>query len=202
MEHLIALIATTLLLVMIPGPNVALIVANSMQRGMRFGLVTVAGTTCGVALQLTVVVLGLANVLAVVAEGLFWLKWLGVAYLFYLSISTWRKPAENLMQHCSNQTPLPKLFTNGVLLALINPKTLLFNAAFLPQFVAPAGDHTKQLTIVAVVFLLVLAMGDAIWALFASFLRSYLLRFSHLRNKLSATFYMVAGVGLAAAREQ
>src|SRR5680860_204258 len=131
----ITLIGATSLLVAIPGPNVALIIANTLARGARFGAVTVLGTTIGVALQLAFVVLGLAALLEFAALAFAWLKWAGVAYLLYLGVLSWRQGVEDMQDTSASLKPLRRLFWQGLLLATINPKTLIFNAAFLPQFV-------------------------------------------------------------------
>lgn len=202
MENLIALAVATLALVMIPGPNVALIVANSLRRGTRFGLATVAGTTLGVGLQLLLVVFGLALLIEAVAGILNWIRWAGVAYLIWLGVRSWRDGVDDLADIRAENDTAATAFRRGVLLAAINPKTLIFNAAFLPQFVAAQGDPATQLVLTATVFLAVLALGDAVWAVFAGMLRPAMLRFGRLRNRLSGGFFLAAGAGLAATRDK
>ncbi len=81
------------MLVLLPGPNVALIVANSLSFGRRLGLVTVLGTTLGVALQLALVVFGIAAIIEMAANALAWIKCAGVIYLIWLGIRTWNEKA-------------------------------------------------------------------------------------------------------------
>lgn len=195
MENLTVLVVATLVLVAIPGPNVALIVANSLRSGLPAGLVTVFGTTLGVALQLALVVVGMAAIIEFAAAALSWVKWVGVAYLLWLGIQTWRQPADSLQ----SIEAVPAVFWRGCLIAAINPKTLIFNAAFLPQFVAPNAS-VGQVLVVAGVFLTVLLGGDLLWALFASSARPVLVRFTRLRHRLTGGFLIVAGVGLALSR--
>ena len=135
MQNLIALCIATAILVAIPGPNVALIVANSLRYGPREGARTVFGTTLGVALQLGLVVLGMAVVIEFAAVALTWIKWVGVVYLLYLGIRVWRQPAHDL----GHVEAAPAVFWRACLIAAMNPKTLLFNAAFLPQFLPPGA---------------------------------------------------------------
>lgn len=196
MTNLISLAIATGILVMIPGPNVALIVANSIRYGFRMGAMTVLGTTAGVALQMLAVVLGLAAIIELAADALIWVRWLGVAYLVYLGIRTWKEPADDL----SNVTAAPAMFWRGCMIAAINPKTLLFNAAFLPQFIATDGSAGMQLAVVAAVFLTVLLVGDMLWALTAGSARKLLSRYSSTRNRVTGGFLIVAGVGLALSR--
>lgn len=153
---LIALVAATAVLVAIPGPNVALIVASSLRSGFRASVATVLGTTVGVGLQLALVVFGLAALIAAAAEALQWIKWAGVAYLIYLGIHTWREPAGDP----DRIEATPAMFWRGCLVAVVNPKTLLFNAAFIPQFVGSETATIGDLAIVASVFLAVLFAGD------------------------------------------
>jgi threonine/homoserine/homoserine lactone efflux protein len=191
--NLLALIAATAVLVMIPGPNAALIVANTLRYGLRMGCVTVFGTTLGVAIQLGAVVLGLAAIVEIAADALTWIRWIGVAYLVYLGIRTWREPPSDL----TNVAAAPALFWRGCMIAAVNPKTLLFNAAFLPQFVVANGNVSQQLAVVAGVFLTVLLLGDIIWALGARSARALLDRSAGVRNRISGGFLVAAGVGLA-----
>jgi len=196
MSGLLPLIVATAILVMIPGPNVALIVANSLKYGFRMGIHTVLGTTVGVGLQLALVVLGLAAIVEFAAEALLWIKWVGVAYLVYLGIRTWREPADDL----SKIEAAPAMFWRGCLVAVLNPKTLLFNAAFIPQFIGAAEATAPQLAVVAAVFLAVLFGGDVFWAAFASSARRVLARYATMRNRLTGAFLTAAGVGLALSR--
>ena len=181
---------------MIPGPNVALIVANTLRYGLRMGCVTVFGTTLGVAIQPIAVVLGLAAIIDIAAEALIWIRWIGVAYLVYLGIRTWNEPAGNLLP----VTAAPTVFWRGCMIAAINPKTLLFNAAFLPQFVVENSNVNQQLTVVASVFLGVLLLGDLVWALGATAAQRFLHRFAAAKNRISGGFLVAAGVGLAFSR--
>ena len=196
MANLLALGVATAILVMIPGPNVALIVANSIRYGFWMGAMTALGITLGNALQLLAVVVGMAAIIELAAETLTWIRWAGVAYLVYLGIRTWSEPAEDL----SKVTAVPAMFWRGFVIAAVNPKTLLFIAAFLPQFVVENGDVNGQLSMVAAVFLFVLLVGDTIWALSAASARRLLDRYAGVRNRITGGFLVAAGMGLALAR--
>ena len=196
MDNLIALSIATLILVMIPGPNAALIAANSVRYGARMGAVTVLGTTLGVAIQLAVVLLGMAAIIKVAVDALTWIRWAGVVYLVWLGIRTWREPGADL----SNIIPAPAVFWRASMLATVNPKTLLFNAAFLPQFVANDGNATTQLAIIAAVFLAVLLLGDMLWVLLAGSVRKLFARQAAMRNKITGGALVLAGIGLALSR--
>ncbi len=198
MESIIALVAATIVLILIPGPNVALIVANSLRHGMRIGVITSLGTTVGIALQLLIVVFGMAAVIELAADTLTWIKWLGVVYLLYIGLRTWNEPASDLSDIKAQSRT--RAFWRGVILALINPKTLLFNAAFLPQFVGSSADASGQLLVLAGVFMTVIIIGDALWAVFAASARGWLGRFGRFHNRISGGFLLSAGIGLALSR--
>lgn len=197
MEYIIPLILATLVLVAIPGPNVALIIANSLRFGTRFGLYTVAGTTLGLGIQLLLVVIGIGSMLDYLAEMLSWIKWAGVVYLIYLAIRTWRMPVADLSGIRADSKMARDFFWRGVFIAAVNPKTLIFNAAFLPQFVAPEGNYLIQMALVALVFLTTVTLGDSLWAISASAARGYMLCVQHLTNRIGAVFFMAAGLALA-----
>jgi len=194
MDTLAALIVATSVLVIIPGPNMALIVANSLKHGFRMGAMTVLGTTVGVALQLALVIGGMAALVELAAETLTWIRWAGVIYLVWLGVRTWREPAADLAQI----EAAPQMFFRGCMLAAVNPKTLIFNAAFLPQFVSDGS--ASQFALVGTVFLGVIFLGDLLWAVFASSARKLLNQYSGWRNRITGAFLTAAGIGLALSR--
>jgi threonine/homoserine/homoserine lactone efflux protein len=196
MSNVVALIAATSFLVLIPGPNMALIIANSLRFGLKSGLVTTLGTTAGIAVQLFLVVVGMAALIEIAASALLWIKWLGAAYLLYLGIRTWQEPADDLGQ--IGPVSSSASFWRGFAMAVINPKTLLFNAAFLPQFVGSGA--AGELYFLSAVFLVVIAAGDAMWAIFAASARGWLQKFGAFRNRLTGGFLVGAGVSLALSR--
>jgi threonine/homoserine/homoserine lactone efflux protein len=196
---LTALIFATLVLVAIPGPNVALIVANTLRRGHRIGVLTVLGTTLGVSLQLMLVATGLATLLSQGAQLLFWVRLIGAGYLVFLGLRAWREPQANLdTEHASAESGA-KLAVQGFAYAAFNPKTLLFNAAFLPQFIgldSGAVDWVKT----SCIYILVLFVGDLAWVALSDRARPIIARFGRLRSKLTGAFLVLAGVGLAVVR--
>ena len=196
MANLIALAIATAILVAIPGPNVALIVANSIRYGFRAGATTALGVTGGNAIQLVLVVVGMAAVIEMAAEALTWIRWAGVAYLVYLGIRTWNAPADDL----GAVQAKPAVFWRAVVIAAINPKTLLFIAAFLPQFVVIDGGPAGHPVAVGALFLTVLLAGDIIWAATAHTARRLLDNFAQARNRITGGFLVAASIGLALAR--
>ena len=120
MDNILALVAATAILVLIPGPNVALIVANSLRHGCKLGLVTVLGTTLGVALQLSLVITGMATLIGVAAAALSWIKWFGVVYLLCLGVRTWFESAADLDDIEPQTTSVEPVFWRSLGLAVID----------------------------------------------------------------------------------
>lgn len=189
------------LLILMPGPNVALIVANSIAHGARYGLLTVAGTSSAMLIQLALVVFGLTAIVSFLAAWFEWLRWLGVVYLLYLGVRTWRAPAIDLTKTDAQPRSLRAIYARGFFISLTNPKTLMFFSAFLPQFVAPGAEPLGQLILLAATFFVMAAIFDASWALAAHRFRQALAVNSVLRNRLSGGLLLGAGVGLAFARK-
>jgi len=196
----LAFVLASVVLIVIPGPNVALIVANSVAHGARYGLVTVAGTSSAVVVHLALTVAGATMVLNLLAASFEWLRWLGVAYLVWLGIAAWRAPAADLARVGPQTRSAKLIYARGLLVGLTNPKTLLFYGAFLPQFITPGPDASDQLLLLAATFLVVAVVLDSVWALLAGRLRALLVAHVRLRNRLTGGLLVGAGLGLALAR--
>ncbi len=193
-------VGAVIVLMLIPGPNVALIVANSVAWGTRYGLLTVAGTSTAMVLQLAVTSLGIGALLALLSAWFEWLRWIGVAYLVWLGWRQWRAPPTDLSAIAPQPRAALAIFARGFLVSLTNPKTLLFYGAFFPQFLPTAEPDGGQLLLLAATFLALAVVLDSGWALLAGRARYLLARRGRLRNRLSGGLLIGAGLGLAAAR--
>jgi homoserine/homoserine lactone efflux protein len=168
-ELYLVFVVATALLIATPGPNVALIVGTSLTHGARTGLTAMGGVNIGVMIQLAVVAAGLSWIVELFAKNFDLIRFAGAAYLLFLGIQTiWkaRKPAQ--------PTPLSheRAFARGFAVAFANPKTLIFQAAFLPQFLTDGEGRQAQLWLLAATFWIVTVIGDAIWVLCATRLRA------------------------------
>ena len=110
-------IAASAALIAIPGPNVAIIVVNSMAHGRRYGLVTVAGTSAATVPQLTLTVAGMTGALALASQAFEWVRWLEVAYLVWLGIQAWRAPPLNLTEVGPKSRGMRAIFARGFLVS-------------------------------------------------------------------------------------
>lgn len=192
-------VLASVLLILLPGPNVAVIVGNSLSGGRSTGLATVFGTASATAVQIALVVVGLAVLVASAAPVFSALRWLGVGYLLILGTRAWlANPAT-----ADAPPPVPRsprrAAATGFLVSLTNPKTLLFHGAFLPQFVDPAGDVRFQLLVLGATFTGLAATLDSGWAILADRLRAVLTLRPRLRDRVVGTSLIAAAAGLALA---
>jgi len=192
---LLVFIGAVTLLMLIPGPNVALIVVNSATHGVRAGLMTVAGTVAAQAISLALVCAGLTTLLQFFGLWFGWLRWAGVAYLVWLGIRQWRTPPADLAQ--IKAQPQARLFVQAFLVSLVNPKTLVFYGAFFPQFIRPDGHVGAQAALLSVIFLMIALAIDSGWAVAAARVRPLLSGHIALRNRIGGAILMGAATALA-----
>ena len=191
-------VAITVVLGLIPGPNLALIIANSVAYGPKYGLMTVAGTVSAQVIQLVAVSLGLTALLESLGVWFSVLRWMGVLYLLWLGYRQWRAPPVDLTQvEAGACIPLRSMLPRAAAVSLTNPKVLLFLGALFPQFISAAHPALPQVVILAITFLVVLGTVDACWAIAAGRARGLLGRHSRLRNRISGGMLMAAAGGLA-----
>jgi threonine/homoserine/homoserine lactone efflux protein len=201
-EIIVAFIAACILLGLTPGPNMSLILANTLAAGLRAGLVTLAGTTTGLALLVAAAAVGITSVMVFMSEWFDVIRWIGAFYLIYLGArQLWL-----LRRRATGAAPPPhragaNLYFEGVLVSLSNPKVLLFLGAFLPQFVDPTRDPVWQLSVLAVLFVVVLAAVDVGYTLAVARARA---TFDAARMRLldgaAGVLLLLGGLALAMAR--
>lgn len=196
----LAYVGAVLVLTMIPGPNVALIVANAVAHGTRYGLITVAGTSIAIVIQLALTALGLTEFLGTLGHWFETLRWLGVIYLVWLGIAAWRAPVVDLTRTQAEPKSPRAILTRGLLVSLSNPKTLLFYGAFFPQFIDPARPILPQVALMSVTFIVLATVVDGIWAVAAGKARFLLTAHGKWRNRITGGLLFGAGLGLALVR--
>ena len=195
----LAFFVATFLFMIIPGPNVALIVANSMALGTRSGVFTVLGTCSAMVLQLILIAFGIAGAMRVLGAWLDWLRWLGVVYLLYLGIRQWR--AAEVAPISAPQADVARSpYIAGLVVSLVNPQTLLFYVAYFPQFVDVQRPVAVQMILFGATFVVLALLIDGSWALAAGRARVALNANTKLRNRLSAALLLLVGLGLALVR--
>jgi len=196
----LAFVAAVTVLMLIPGPNVALIVANSVTYGFRYGLLTVAGTSSAMLVQLALTALGMTELLGQLGSWFDWIRWIGVAYLVYLGVTTWRAPPLTLTDVRAEPKSAHAMYSRALLVSLTNPKTLFFYGAFFPQFVVMGHDVGLQVALLSATFVFIAIAVDSSWAVLANRARRFLAMHGKLRNRISGGILIGAGIGLAFAR--
>lgn len=197
----LAFVVATAIMIASPGPSVLLTVAHSISFGWQHALSTVAGATIGIAVQLVVAAIGLTSLLNVVADAFEWIRWAGAVYLVYLGIKQWRSASEPPEVDTSSISKT-NLLVQGLVITIHNPKSLIFIAALLPQFIDTARPLELQFRIIVPSFLVITFTVTSIWALIAGKARGFLQRQRAFKpvSRTAAGLMIVAGASLALAR--
>jgi homoserine/homoserine lactone efflux protein len=203
-EILTAFTLASTLVALTPGPNMSLILANTLSRGLSAGLITLAGTSTGLSLLVAGAVAGMSSAMVFFSQWFDALRWAGALYLVYLGArQLWlcRRPADLGVDAACHGARHGGCYLQGLLVSLSNPKVLLFLTAFLPQFVDPRVDPMRQLAVLALLFIAVLVLVDVACALAAARART---AFGRVRQGLIDTaagiMLLLGGVALALVR--
>jgi threonine/homoserine/homoserine lactone efflux protein len=189
---LAAFLVASLVLAATPGPGVLYIVTRTLAQGRRAGLASVAGVAAGNLGNALAASLGLAALLAVSTLAFSVVKFAGAAYLVWLGIKALRAPPlAAASAPGAAPPPLRRILRDGFVVALLNPKTALFFAAFLPQFIDPAASAVRQSVTFGAAFVLIAACTDSAYALAAGLVAP---RLSQLRGVGALGRYATAAV--------
>lgn len=193
--------AAALALLLTPGPAVMYIVARSIDQGRAAGVVSALGVGVGTMFHVGAAALGISALLVSSALAFGVVKYLGAAYLIYLGIRKLREPVAETAVADPPAASLRRIFSQGVVVNLLNPKTALFFFAFLPQFADPArGSVALQMGLLGLLFVLLGIVSDSLYALLAGTVGGWLrgnLRFLRAQRTFAGTVYIVLGVATA-----
>jgi threonine/homoserine/homoserine lactone efflux protein len=160
-ETWLAFAAASAVLLVIPGPTILLVISYALGRGMRTALPVALGVALGDFTAMTLSLLGLGALLATSALMFTIFKWIGAAYLVWLGIALWRAGGRLNVQARDDRAPARQMLGHAWLVTALNPKSITFFVAFLPQFLDPAAGFWQQLIIFEATFL-GLAFANAI----------------------------------------
>ena len=194
-------LAGALVLLVIPGPAVFYILSRTVGSGRTAGVVSAAGIAVGTLVHVAAALLGLSALLASSARAFYAVKYLGAAYLVFLGLRTILGREAPEIARPRDGHGLPRIFAEGVLVNLLNPKTALFFLAFLPQFVDPGRGHVPlQILFLGTSFALFGLLSDSSWALvagtFADRLRADL-RWRRAQRNVSGGALVLLGLATA-----
>ena len=202
--HTLVFMAASLVLALVPGPAVIYLLTQTLSHGRRAGIASVAGVALGNLANAAAALLGLAAVLRASATAFLIVKLLGALYLVFLGVKALRARARPTpISKAGKGVPRGALFRDGVFVATFNPKTTLFFAAFLPQFIdAGAASPLTQGLVLATLFVAIALCTDTLYVLTASSLTGFVKRRSRwlpFGRYLSAATLISLGVYAALA---
>jgi threonine/homoserine/homoserine lactone efflux protein len=191
LAHWATFVTAAVLLNLSPGPDMAFILGQTAKRGVQSGFSAMFGIWTGAFIHVIFAALGLSAILATSAAAFSAVKWIGAAYLIWLGIQALRSKGTNMSVN-SQLSPkgLMKIFKQGVLVAVLNPKVAIFFLAFLPQFVeAGAGPVSAQLFLHGSLIIVVAALVEPPLILIGGKLTGY------LSNNKQVSQWMDRGLG-------
>ncbi len=196
-----AYLVACLVIVIVPGPTATLVIANSLRHGTRAGLLNVAGTQFGLALMIAAIGIGLTSVIEAMGQWFDWLRLAGAAYLIWLG---WRMLRSSVpFDAGAAKVPRGGFFAQGCVVALSNPKTLLFFGAFFPQFIDPHGDYALQIVIMGLTVMAFAIVADGTYAALSGHAGRVLSRRRiRLLTRTSGGLLIGGGVWLALSRSR
>jgi threonine/homoserine/homoserine lactone efflux protein len=194
-------LVTAFVILVTPGPAVLYIVARSVDQGRLAGIVSTLGVGVGTMFHVAAAAFGVSALLAASATAFSVLKYLGAAYLVYLGIRKFMERDVAGRRYGGRSESLGRIFRQGVVVNVLNPKTALFFLAFLPQFIDVSKGHaTMQMVILGLVFVIMGICSDGVWALAAGSAGSWLKKHLGLlraQRYFSGSVFIALGVAVA-----
>ena len=195
MEIIYFLIAS-FLVVIVPGPTVSLIIANSLKSGMRAGILNVVGTQLGLFILIFLLALGFKVISPFLEDVIKVVRIIGAVYLMtlgYLSFTS-----KNLSDNSEKLNKFDKKFIlQGLIVILSNPKAFLFLGAFIPQFIDINQPIGSQIIYFGILFMIVGAIFDGMYAvIFGKFREIIINKYINTLNKLGGTLLFFVGLWL------
>lgn len=197
---LVTFVIASVVILIVPGPTVTVIVANSLKSGVKAGLLNIAGTQAGLVILLIILALGLEAITTTLAWLFDWLRFAGGLYLVWLGYKLLRSNGD-LGAADTRSRPGGSLFWQGFIVILSNPKVLFFFGAFLPQFISPDGHAGLQTMVLGLIFMALATALDSLYAIAAGRVGSLLTRKNVRSVEIAGGSLMIGGgVWLALSR--
>lgn len=194
---LAAFIIASFVLAITPGPGVIYVVTRTLAQGRKAGLASLVGVALGNLGNAIGASLGLAVLFAISSFAFMFVKYAGAAYLIYLGIQAMLTPANGIRIESPSAANMKKLFRDGLVVALLNPKTTIFFAAFLPQFMSPDAPPMPQSILLGTIFVAIAVLTDSLYVLMASIVGPALSRLQVARafgRYLTASAFIGLGI--------
>lgn len=204
-EQWLAFAAASAVMLAIPGPTILLVISYALGHGRKTAVATVSGVALGDITAMTASILGLGALLATSAMAFTVLKWIGGAYLIYLGIRLWRAPVVDGPLADNDNLPEEKpfrIFGHAFAVTALNPKSIVFFVAFMPQFIDHSAPFWPQMAIFEATFVVLAIINAATYALVADKARGFIRRRSVQKavNRTGGTLLIAAGAVTAGYR--
>ncbi len=195
-------VAASLIVLLTPGPGVAYVTARSLAQGRAAGLISALGLSAGAFVHVIAAAVGLSSILLASATAFTAVKIVGAAYLVFLGLRiVFARAVDSIELIESPPAPARRLFTDGVMISVLNPKIAVFFLAFLPQFIDPAvGSPTVQILCLGLLYCTLSVITDGGYALLAAQIRDWIAPWtsrSRMPRYLSGGVFI--GLGIQAA---
>jgi threonine/homoserine/homoserine lactone efflux protein len=177
-EILLSFIGASMLLTIMPGPDIIYVLVQSMTNGKKYGIVTSLGLVSGIIIHTTLVAFGVSALIKQSENIYFAIKLFGAIYLLYLAYLTYKSDEELVLNEKAGRKSLVKLFKQGFIMNVLNPKVSIFFLAFFPGFLYSATQNTVvQFYVLGGLFmlqaLLIFSLVSLLSGNFASYLKSH-----------------------------
>lgn len=206
LEHWLAFAAASAVLLAIPGPTILLVISYALGHGRRTALATVTGVALGDLVAMTASILGLGVLLATSATAFAIMKWIGGAYLVYLGIRLWRAPVGDGPIADNDNLPEEKtmrILAHAFAVTALNPKSIVFFVAFVPQFMAPSAPFLQQVVVLEATFVTLAIINALVYVFIADSARRFIRKRSVRKavNRTGGTLLIAAGAVTAGYRK-
>lgn len=194
---LILFIGTAFVLLVIPGPAVIYITAQSIDQGTKAGIISTLGIALGSLIHVMFAALGLSTILVTSSAAFDMVKYIGAGYLIYLGVKKLLEKDFTVDYKKANSPKYLQIFYKGIIVNLFNPKTALFFFAFLPQFIdLSKNSPTVQMIFLGFIFILMGIISDGIYAILAGKISGYLKRNARIikvQKYMTGIIYILLG---------
>ncbi len=197
-SHLLAFLAVSVVLILVPGPSVLFVVSRAVAMGRGAAVRTALGNAVGALVLVVGVSVGLGALLSAASVSYEVVRYAGAAYLVYLGVQAIRHRRELALPR--QRRSVRRVWLEGFVVGVTNPKTAVFFAAVLPQFIDTAQPATPQLLTLGAIFVALAAICDSVWGLLAGTARQWLAASPRRLHGLSAAgggVMIALGAGLA-----
>jgi threonine/homoserine/homoserine lactone efflux protein len=167
-DHWLAFVAASAVLLAIPGPTVLLVVSYALGYGRKSATAIVAGVALGDLTAMTASMLGLGAVLAASATLFTILRWIGGAYLIWLGVRLWRAPVQTAEVRELPRVGASRMLAHSYTVTALNPKSIVFFVAFVPQFLDPGRSFLSQVVVLEATFVILATLNATLYALLAA----------------------------------